>query len=300
VAALRIGTRRSDLALAQAGEVRLLLKEIGVEAQLVPLSTTGDEGGSADASTAGLKGLWIDTIVSGLRDGEIDLAVHSAKDLPAEDDDDLVIGAVPRRADPRDVIVTRAEGGLKAGMWVGTSSIRRRSQLLAAFPGVQVAHLRGNVPTRLRKLAGGEVDAVILAAAGLDRLRLRPKHARALSVGAMVPAPGQGSLAVQCRTADREVRAMLSTLEHRASGVALETERALVRTIGGGCDLPLGAIAAVKGDQVRLAAVVGSPDGARILRAAADAADPQRAARIVASSLREQGADEILAATQDA
>ena len=298
--ALRIGTRRSDLALAQAGEVRLLLKEIGVEAQLVPLSTTGDEGGSADASTAGLKGLWIDTIVSSLRDGEIDLAVHSAKDLPAEDDDDLVIGAVPPRADPRDVIVTRAEGGLKAGMWVGTSSLRRRSQLLAAFPGVQVAHLRGNVPTRLRKLAGGEVDAVILAAAGLDRLRLRPKHARAVSVGAMVPAPGQGSLAVQCRAADREVRAMLSTLEHRASGVALETERALVRTIGGGCDLPLGAIAAVKGDQIRLAAVVGSPDGARILRAAADAGDPHRAARIVASSLREQGADEILAATQDA
>jgi hydroxymethylbilane synthase len=300
VAALRIGTRRSDLALAQAGEVRLLLKEIGVEAQLMPLSTSGDEGGGSDSSTAGLKGLWIDTIVSGLRAGEIDLAVHSAKDLPAEGDDDLVIGAVPRRADPRDVIVTRAEGGLKAGMWVGTSSLRRRSQLLAAFPGVEVAHLRGNVPTRLRKLAGGEVDAVILAAAGLDRLRLRPKHARALSVGAMVPAPGQGSLAVQCRAADREVRAMLSTLEHRASGVALETERSLVRTIGGGCDLPLGAIAAVKGDRIRLAAVVGSPDGARILRAAADAGDPQRAARIVAASLREQGADEILAATQDA
>jgi hydroxymethylbilane synthase len=300
VGALRIGTRRSDLALAQAGEVRLLLKAIGVEAQLVPLTTTGDEGGGAGASTAGLKGLWIDTIVSGLRDGEIDLAVHSAKDLPAEDDDDLVIGAVPPRADPRDVIVTRAEGGLTAGMWVGTSSLRRRSQLLAAFPGIEVAHLRGNVPTRLRKLAGGEVDAVVLAAAGLDRLRLRPKHTKALGVGTMVPAPGQGSLAVQCRTADREVRAMLSTLEHRASGVALETERALVRMIGGGCDLPLGAIAAVKGDELRLAAVVCAPDGSRILRAAADASEPQRAARIVAASLREQGADEILSATQDA
>jgi len=301
VGALRIGTRRSDLALAQAGEVRLLLKDIGVEAQLVPLTTTGDEGGAgADASTAGLKGLWIDTIVRALRDGEIDLAVHSAKDLPAEDDDDLAIGAVPRRADPRDVVVTRGEGGLKAGMWVGTSSLRRRSQLLAAFPGVEVAHLRGNVPTRLRKLAGGEVDAVVLAAAGLQRLRLRPKHAKALSVGTMVPAPGQGSLAVQCRAADRQVRAMLSTLEHRASGVALETERALVRMIGGGCDLPLGAIAAVKGDEVRLAAIVCTADGSRILRAAADAGDPRRAARIVASSLRDQGADEILAATQDA
>jgi len=300
VSALRIGTRRSDLALAQAGEVRLLLKGIGVDAQLVPLTTAGDEGASAEASASGLKGLWIDTIVGALRDGEIDVAVHSAKDLPAEDDDDLVIGAVPERADPRDVVVTRADGGLAAGMWVGTSSLRRRAQVLAAFPGVQVAHLRGNVPTRLRKLSGGEVDAVILAAAGLDRLHLRPKNARALSVGTMVPAPGQGALAVQCRAADREVRAMLSTLEHHASGVALETERALVRMIGGGCDLPLGAIAAVRGDEVRLAAVVASPDGTQVIKAAAEAGDPRRAARIVAASLREQGADRILAATQDA
>jgi hydroxymethylbilane synthase len=300
VGALRIGTRRSDLALAQAGEVRLLLKEIGVDAQLVPLTTTGDEGASGETSATGLKGLWIDTIVGALREGEIDLAVHSAKDLPAEDDEDLVVGAVPKRADPRDVVVTRAEGGLTSGMWVGTSSLRRRAQLLAAFPGVQVAHLRGNVPTRLRKMSGGEVDAVVLAAAGLDRLRLRPKFTRALSVGTMVPAPGQGCLAVQCRAADREVRAMLSTLEHHASGVALETERALVRTIGGGCDLPLGAIAAVRGNEVRLAAVVASADGRQVMKAAAEAGDPQRAARIVAASLREQGADRILAAAQDA
>ncbi len=298
--ALRIGTRRSDLALAQAGEVRLLLKDIGVEAQLVPLTTSGDEGASADASSTGLKGLWIDTIVAALRDGEIDLAVHSAKDLPAEDEDDLVIGAVPQRADPRDVLVLRGDRPLSAGMWVGTSSLRRRAQLLAAYPGVEVAHLRGNVPTRLRKLAGGEIDAVILAAAGLDRLRLRPAHARALNVGTMVPAPGQGCLAVQCRAADREVRAMLSTLEHHASGVALETERALVRRIGGGCDLPLGAIAAVKGDAIRLAAVVASPDGTEVLKAAADAADPERAARTVAENLHRQGADRILAAVQDA
>jgi hydroxymethylbilane synthase len=297
---LRIGTRRSDLALAQAGEVRLLLKDIGVEAQLVPLTTTGDEGGSAEASSTGLKGLWIDTIVTALRDGEVDVAVHSAKDLPAEDEEDLVVGAVPKRADPRDVVVVRGERTLSAGMWVGTSSLRRRAQLIAAYPGVEVAHLRGNVPTRLRKLAGGEIDAVILAAAGLQRLRLRPKNARALSVGTMVPAPGQGCLAVQCRAADREVRAMLSTLEHHASGVALETERALVRRIGGGCDLPLGAIAAVKGDAIRLAAVVASPDGSELLRAAADAAHPERAARTVADNLLAQGADRILAAVQNA
>jgi hydroxymethylbilane synthase len=297
---LRIGTRRSDLALAQAGEVRLLLKGIGVEAQLVPLTTTGDEGGSAEASATGLKGLWIDTIVTALRDGEIDVAVHSAKDLPAEDEGDLVIGAVPQRADPRDVLVLRGDRTLSAGMWVGTSSLRRRAQLLASYPGVEVAHLRGNVPTRLRKLAGGEIDGVILAAAGLERLRLRPKNARPLSVGTMVPAPGQGCLAVQCRAADREVRAMLSTLEHHASGVALETERALVRRIGGGCDLPLGAIAAVKGDAIRLAAVVASPDGSELVRAAADAGHPERAAGTVADNLLAQGADRILAAVQNA
>jgi hydroxymethylbilane synthase len=300
VTALRIGTRRSDLALAQAGEVRLLLKGIGVEAHLVPLTTSGDEGTSADASSTGLKGLWIDTIVSALRDGEIDVAVHSAKDLPAEDEDDLVIGAVPQRGDPRDVLVLRGDRPLSAGMWVGTSSLRRRAQLLATYPGVEVAHLRGNVPTRLRKLAAGEINAVILAAAGLNRLRLRPAHARALNVGTMVPAPGQGCLAVQCRAADREVRAMLSTLEHHISGVALEAERALVRRIGGGCDLPLGAIAAVKGDAIRLAAVVASPDGSELLKAAADAGDPERAARTVAENLHHQGADRILAAVQGA
>src|SRR5436190_2278224 len=264
------------------------------------MSTTGDEGASGDASSTGLKGLWIDTILAALRDGEIDVAVHSAKDLPAEDEEDLVIGAVPKRADPRDVLVLRGDRPLSSGMWVGTSSIRRRAQLLAAYPGIEVAHLRGNVPTRLRKLAGGEIDAVVLAAAGLMRLRLRPKNARALSVGSMVPAPGQGALAVQCRGADREVRAMLSTLEHQASGVALETERALVRRIGGGCDLPLGAIAAVRGDAIRLAAVVASADGTQVLRAAADATRPERAARTVADRLREQGADRILAAVQGA
>ena len=216
--ALRIGTRRSDLALAQAGQVRLLLQAKGIDAQLVPMTTAGDEGQPVDVTTspAGLKGMFIDTIVSSLRDGTIDLAVHSAKDLPAEEDDDLVIGAVPERADPRDALVMRGDRPLAAGMWVGTSSIRRRAQLLAAYPGVEVAHLRGNVPTRLRKLDAGDVDAVILAAAGLDRLGIRREHARHFGVGEMVPAPGQGCLVVQCRAANRKLRAALTLLEHHA------------------------------------------------------------------------------------
>ncbi|TMK90618.1 MAG: hydroxymethylbilane synthase [Actinobacteria bacterium] len=300
MSALRIGTRRSDLALAQAGQVRLLLQAKGIDAQIVAMTTAGDEGQPVDVTTspAGLKGLFIDTIVSALRDGEIDLAVHSAKDLSAEEEDDLVIGAVPERADPRDVLILRGDRALAAGMWVGTSSVRRRAQLLAAYPGVEVAHLRGNVPTRLRKLDAGDVDAVVLAAAGLDRLGIRREHTHRLGVGEMLPAPGQGCLAVQCRAANRKLRAALTLLEHHASGVALETERALVRRLGGNCDLPLGAIAAVRGDTVRLAAIVASPDGSKLLRAAADASLPERAAGLVADALVEQGADAILASVQ--
>ena len=169
---------------------------------------------------------------------------------------------------------------------------------MTAYPGVEVAHLRGNVPTRLRKLDAGDVDAVVLAAAGLDRLGIRREHAHRLGVGEMLPAPGQGCLAVQCRAANRKLRAALTLLEHHPSGVALETERALVRRLGGGCDLPLGAIAAVRGDTVRLAAIVAAPDGSRLLRAAADASLPERAAELVADALVGQGADGILASVQ--
>src|SRR5438874_1552078 len=185
VSALRIGTRRSDLALAQAGQVRLLLQAKGIDAQIVAMTTAGDEGQPVDVTTspAGLKGLFIDTIVSALRDGEIDLAVHSAKDLPAEDEDDLVIGAVPERADPRDVLILRGDRALAAGMWVGTSSVRRRAQLLAAYPGVEVAHLRGNVPTRLRKLVASPDGSQLLRAAADASL---PERAAGLVADALV------------------------------------------------------------------------------------------------------------------
>lgn len=291
---VRIGTRRSDLAMVQAEHTHDLLAAQGVKAEIVPITTSGDEGAAADSSPSGLKGLWIDTILEALRSGEIDLAVHSAKDLPAEDEDDLVIGAVPERADPRDVLVLREDRALEAGMVLGTASLRRRAQILAAFPGIEVVELRGNVPTRLRKLADGEVDATILAAAGLARLGRSPEHARPLGVEEMIPAPGQGCLALQCRADDRSLRAVLTLLDHRASRIALDTERALMRRIGGGCALPLGAIAAAKKDTVRLAAIVAAPDGSRVVKAAAEAAEPERAAGLVADQLLAQGAEEIL------
>ena len=291
---LRIGTRRSQLATAQATLVADLLKTQGAVAELVPITTSGDEGKGADASPQGLKGLWIDTIVEALRTGEIDMAVHSAKDLPAEDDDDLVLGAVPWRADPNDVLVLRDERPLTAGMVVGTSSLRRRAQLLAGFPGVGVTELRGNVDTRLRRLATGTVDVLILAAAGLARLGVEPTFVQRLSVTQMVPAPGQGCLAIQCRTEDRSTRARLAPLDHRASHLALDAERSLMRYLGGGCALPLGAIAAVRGDTVRLAGLVATPDGTRIARTAAEADDPDLVAGIVARRLIADGADHIL------
>ncbi len=297
---LRIGTRGSELAMVQAEHVRGLLTAQDVDADIVPMTTSGDEGAPATASPSGLKGLWIDTILDALRTGEIDLAVHSAKDLPAEDEEDLVIGAVPERADPHDVLIMAEPGTLTAGMVVGTASLRRRAQIRAAFPRVRVVDLRGNVPTRLRKLSEGEVDATILAAAGLDRLGQDPPHATPLGLDVMIPAPGQGCLAVQCRAEDRTVRAALMLLEHRASRLALETERALMRRIGGGCALPLGAIAAVSRDDVELVAVVATPEGKRVVRAAARGVDPEDVAATVADDLVSQGADAILAEVEKA
>ena len=292
---VRIGTRRSALATAQAELVAQLLKSQGLGSEIVVITTSGDEGATASASPQGLKGLWIDRIVDALRHGEVDIAVHSAKDLPAEDDEDIVIGAVPWRAEPNDVLVLRDAADVKPGMVVGTSSIRRKAQLLAAFPGVGVTDLRGNVDTRLRKLARGEVDAAVLAAAGLFRLGIEPPHVRPLSVQEMVPAPGQGALAIQCRTDDRITHARLNPLDHRATHLALDAERALMRRIGGGCALPLGGIAAVRGDTIRLVGLVAATDGTKLLRAGAESDDPERAASVVAERLVVDGADRILA-----
>jgi hydroxymethylbilane synthase len=289
---LRIGTRRSQLALAQAEEVRGLLAGIGVEAELVPMSTAGDRGEHPTGSVAGLKGLWVNDIVRALREGEIDLAVHSAKDLPAEDEPGVVITAVPERASPLDVLVTR-DGELPDGGRVGTSSLRRQAQVWRWRPDVLLKDLRGNVDTRLRKLDEGEVDAVILAAAGLLRLGIVPTHAAPMSIAEMVPAPGQGCLALQTR-ADT-TREVVARLDDRDSRLALEAERRVTALLGGGCALPLGAHASIEGGRIHLVGIVASPDGGTIVRTAVDASSAAEAAARAAEDLRSQGADEILA-----
>jgi len=294
VTSLRIGTRRSALAVAQAEEVAARLAAHGVGAELVPMTTSGDEGAAPDTSPQGLKGLWTDTILDALEAGEIDLAVHSAKDLPAEEDDGFVIGAVPERADARDVLITREER-LRPNAVIGTSSLRRRAQLLAAFPGLTVAPLRGNVDTRLRKLAEGEVDAALLAAAGLARLGIEPEHARALEAAEMVPAPGQGCLALQCRDDDDRTMEALGPIDHRASHLALDAERSLMWRLGGGCSLPLGAFATVDGEVVRMVAMIATADGDRVIRVDETGGAPEDVAGLVARALIAAGAEEILA-----
>jgi hydroxymethylbilane synthase len=298
VSALRIATRRSDLAMAQAGIVRLMLTEQGRDVVLLPVETTGDREGGSN------KDRWIDAIVEVLRTGEADLAVHSAKDLPADDPEDLVIAAVPERGDPRDVLVATDNAyfdgdGPRRGARVGTSSLRRAAQLRAMFPGIELLDLHGNVPTRIRKLQeDGGPDVAVLAAAGLDRLGLSPAAVKPLPVDVVVPAPGQGTLAIQCRTDDRPLRAALSVLEHGVSATSLYAERALTRVLGGDCNLPLGAFAQVHGDVVYLAACVATPDGSRVVRAAVEAADAEQAAKDATAELLDQGAGEILDAVR--
>ncbi|MGZ4124794.1 MAG: hydroxymethylbilane synthase [Actinomycetota bacterium] len=289
---LRIGTRRSRLALAQAEEVRALLAGIGVESELVPMSTAGDRGESPTDSIAGLKGLWVNDIVRALRESDIDLAVHSAKDLPAEDEDGVVIAAVPERASPLDVLVTR-DGELPEGGRIGTSSLRRQAQVWRWRPDVLLTDIRGNVDTRLRKLEEGEVEGLILAAAGLLRLGIVPEHAAPMSLAEMVPAPGQGALALQTR--DDDSREAVARLDHRDSRIALEAERRLTAMLGGGCALPLGAHASIDAGRVRLIGLVASPDGGQMIRTTAEASSALEAAERAAEDLRSQGAEEILA-----
>jgi hydroxymethylbilane synthase len=295
---LRIGTRRSPLALAQAEEIRGRLTEYGVDSEIVPMSTSGDEGAPSVDAPAGLKGLFVDTILDALERDDIDVAVHSAKDLPAEDDDGLVIAAVPLRADPADVLVLR-EATLRAGAVIGTSSIRRRAQLLRAFPGVTVEDLRGNVDTRLRKVSEGVVDAAVLALAGLIRLGVNPPHSAPLGFDVMVPAPGQGALALQTREDDLATLTALAPLDHAESRAALEAERSLMWRIGGSCALPLGALATVDGARIEMLAVVISPDGSRIARVEVVSDSPEGAAALATKELIAEGAEEILEALED-
>lgn len=290
---LRIGTRGSRLALTQAELVAGLLRAQGVEVEVVTVVTTGD---IRPMDTASGEGAFVDALELALRDGEIDAAVHSAKDMSVEsgafgETDDLLVAAYPVRADPRDALVTGRGGQrlttLPAGAMVGTDSPRRTGFILAARPYLRVVPLHGNVDTRLRRLDGGVVDALVLAVAGLERLGRADRIDEVLDAARTPPAPGQGAMAVQVRAADASARSAIGQLDDPLVRRAVELERAVLGAHGGGCRAPIGALA--QPDRGGLTLLAGSvrPDGCdrRIFRCLVPRGDEADAARSVATRL---------------
>ena len=307
---LRIGTRGSQLALYQAHATKALIeRHAGARCEIVVIKTTGDRLSEAKLSAIGGKRLFVKEIEDALLDGTIDLAVHSSKDMPAVLPDELDIGAVLAREDARDAVVLPAStrgpfGSIEAVVAhlgqsprIGTSSVRRAAQLMRLFPGAQFLPIRGNLDTRLRKVDGGEFDAIVLAAAGLRRLEHADRISRTLPVSACVPAPGQGIIAVEIRRRDTRVQRFVTPIDDRDAAASLLAERAVVRRLGGGCQMPIGAYAGQADGRLDLSAVVISLDGARAVRA--EASGPADAAEAlggtVAERLLAEGAGEILA-----
>lgn len=294
MANLTIGTRGSRLALKQASWVAERLGRVGHAATLRVIRTTGDRVGAiplaALGERQGIKGVFTKEIEDALIAGEIDLAVHSLKDLPTQLDRRLALGCVPQRADPRDALLGRSLAELRAGDRVGTGSPRRAAQLACLKPGLHVLEIRGNVDTRIRKLKEGKYDAIVLAAAGLDRLGLRAEIAECLEVDAMVPAIGQGALGIEVRSGDDAVLEALAPLHHAVTAAQVTAERSLLRAMGGGCGVPLGAHAASSGDRLCLIAAAAGPGGG-MLRAqgAAGATQARKLGIRVAAKLRRLG-----------
>lgn len=308
---MRLGTRGSRLALVQAAEVAAALRTArpGLEVEVTTISTTGDRILDSPLSRIGGKGLFTKEIDEALLEGRIDLAVHSMKDVPTELPEGILIAAVPPRLDPRDVLVTRDGcdlAGLPRGARLGTSSLRRRAQVLSIRPDLAVLDLRGGVPTRVRRLAAGDFDATILAAAGLERLRREGLPSGAVFVpidpALLVPAVGQGSLAVTARAGDSETRAALAPLECAEARVRATAERALLRVLEGGCQVPLGCLAEVEAGRLRVRARVLSLDGARRLEGEAEGAcaEAEEIGASLGRRLLGEGAAEVIEAARRA
>ena len=296
---LRIGTRGSKLALAQAEWIRrrIELATPGLRAELVIVRTSGDRITDVPLHQVGGKGLFVKELEAGLLDGSLDAAVHSLKDVPGELAAGLVIAAVPEREDPRDVVITRAAGGLDGlvpGARVGTSSPRRAAWLRALHPRLTVVDLRGNVDTRLGKLAAGAVDALLLARAGLNRLGVAPEHAAACDPHQFLPAVGQGALALEC--APGPVVERLCAVEHLPSRQAIDAERGFLTAVGGTCTTPLAAFAEVDGGALTLRAAILDPDGSRVVRGERRglAGDGERMGAELAAALLADGGADIL------
>lgn len=297
MASLRIGSRGSQLALWQANHVAGLLRNQGHSVGIEIIKTTGDKILDVALAKVGTKGMFTKEIEEALADKRIDLAVHSLKDVPTELQPQFTLAAIMQREDPRDAFIsvkyTRLED-LPRGAKVGTSSLRRQCQLKAIRPDLEIFPLRGNVDTRLRKLESGEYDAIILAAAGVKRLGL-DKHVRSrIEPEVMCPAVGQGALAIEARSGDVDTLKHLAFLNHAETRSAIECERAVLGSLGGGCQVPIGAFAEKREGILHLRAMVGRPDGSEILREVAEGKNPEQLGRETAQKLLKRGAEKIL------
>ena len=312
---LRIATRRSPLALWQAEHVRVGLEQrfAQLRCELVPLKTTGDRLLDAPLAKVGGKGLFVKELEQALYDGRADLAVHSVKDIPVSLPEGLHLAVILAREDPRDALVFASGADpsgaslveepvslarLPRGAVVGTSSLRRRSQLLAARPDLRIHTIRGSVQTRLDKLDAGEVDALVLASAGLKRLGLEHRIGRLLSISEMLPAIGQGALGIECRQGDERVESYVMALHEPAAACCVLAERALNERLEGGCQVPVAAHARLTGETLLLDALVASECGDQVLRehASGSADEAEAVGRAVGDGLLAQGAGRILRA----
>lgn len=309
---IRVGTRQSALALTQTGQVIALLEqlaaglEISCRFEVVRMVTKGDRILDVSLSKVGGKGLFVKEIEQALLDGAIDIAVHSMKDVPSVLQEGLVIGAVPERIDPRDCLIMSGAAAaledLPPGATVGTSSLRRGAQLLAERPDLKIVPLRGNIDSRLRKLTDEGLDAIVLAAAGLARMGWTDRISAYLPPERCIPAVGQGALGVECRQEDEFTLMLLRQLHHADTALAVAAERAFLRRLDGGCQVPIGAYAVWAeaaapggGRSLRLCGMVGRPDGKLLLAEQRVGTDPEALGMDLAEALLARGAAGILA-----
>ena len=297
-----IGSRSSSLSLAQTNEVVRLLLEAhpSLDIEIVPLSTRGDRNKSAPLLSME-RGMFVKEIELALLNREIDIAVHSAKDMPAVLPTGLTIAAFTQREDARDVLVNRWDASLSdlpPGTRLGTSSPRRTAQIRAARPDIEILPIRGNVDTRISKASSEEFDGAVLAAAGIKRLGRESEISSYLSPEECVPDVGQGALAVQVRDSDSELLGVVSTIDHVPTSAAVRAERAFLTAMGGGCTMPTAAYTEVEDDKLRILAMVATPDGSSIYRVSEsyDAASPEAAGTAVSALLLEMGASRIMEA----
>jgi hydroxymethylbilane synthase len=296
---IKFGSRSSKLARWQTSFIQRSLETLwpGLKSEQILIQTEGDRVLELPLPEIGGKGLFTQELELALREDRVDVAVHSLKDLPIEDSADIIIGLIPKRETAHDVLVSRnaeALEDLPPGAVVGTSSLRRQGQLLASRPDLVVKSLRGNVQTRLKKLEDGQYDAILLAHAGLVRLGLEANITQILPYEIMLPAPGQGALAAQCRKGDQETLKLLVSLDDPLTRAEVEAERRFLQALGGGCSLPVGALAEHCQGEISMQGVVVSPDGKRVIRVAGSGSDPGALGAALAREALAQGAGEVL------